>query len=326
MEFSGIEIKGQDSALRYLKSVVEKGRIPPTLMFVGKNGVGRFLTAIAFSAKLNCEEGNTLCVEKIKNGLSPNVRIIGRGKEVITINDVRNMINDSFVPLSGGYRVNILDNAENATLQAFNSMLKYLEEPPERTVNILITSDETNLLETIRSRSVKVRFNSLSSNVIYEYLLKHGVDDEKAFLISHFADGSMENLDIYVSDEFLENRKAFLSALLSFLLNETVSSAVYKKWQSVFPDLSARQSAVKFFDFVSLLIRDILFISILHEKEEVANIDFLGYIAERFSVIKKASVERMFEIVKNGREALFTNANPQYILMDALFAMKEVVR
>jgi DNA polymerase-3 subunit delta' len=326
MEFSGFEIKGQDSAIAYLKGVVKSGRIPPTLMFVGKNGVGRFLTAVAFTTSLNCKGEDLFCKEHIKTGLHPNVHIVGRNKDIISIDDVRTMINDSFVPLSNGYRVNILDNGEKSTLQAFNSMLKYLEEPPERTVNILIVHDETDLLETIRSRAVKVRFNPLPSDVIYQYLVKKNVDKDRAFLVSHFANGSFENIDLYVSDEFLDNRKQFLTTFFSFLLNESTSNEVYMSWQKLFSELSQKENAIKFFDFVSLVIRDILFISILHEKDKIVNVDFTGLMAEKFSIIKKRTLSEMFDIVKSGREALFTNANPQYIVMNALFSMKEVIR
>ena len=326
------DIKGQEFAVNYLKQIILKKRIPPTLLFVGKKGTGRFLTALTFAKALNCEnETNDSCDKcdscvAIQSGVHPNVKVMGRKEEKIAINDIRNMISSSFVPLKNGFKANIIDNADKSTIQAFNSMLKYLEEPPENTVNILIAQDENTIPETIRSRSVKIKFNSLPAKIIEEILKERGISSDRAYLVSHIANGSLNETDRFTSNEFLTNRKEFILAILKFLKNEETVPALLSKWSALYPDLSQKDSAEKFFDTVSQIIRDILLISILKEKENIVNIDFSGYIAERFSIIRKSALEKIFDIINTEKEALLTNANAQYIMMDGIFRIKEVIK
>ncbi len=324
------DIKGQEFAVNYLKNIILKKRIPPTLMFVGKNGTGRRKTAVTFAKALNCKyiEGDScdkcescLAVEK---GIHPNVKLIGAGGR-IGIDDVRSITNDSFTPVNSGYRVNILDNADSSSIQAFNSMLKYLEEPPDGTVNILLVNDIYNIPETIRSRSVIIKFHPLSNKVIENFLVLHGVDEEKALVVSHLLNGSLENWEEYVNDDFLTKRQAFMEELLLFFRRRSDSFSLIEKWKELFPNLSPRESAERFLDYVSILVQDILHVSVLSEKDNITNIDFLGYIANKFSAINEKSLEKIFDIVKEHKNALLTNANPKYIMVDGILKMKEVI-
>ncbi len=328
MSFS--DIKGQELPINYLKKIIAKKRIPPTLMFVGKNGIGRFKTAITFAKALNCSEKELdscdhcdSCVA-ISNGVHPNVKVIGRSEKV-GINDVRSILNDSFSPIGKGYRVNIIDNADKSSIQAFNSMLKYLEEPPDSTVNILIVSDVSNIPETIRSRSVVVKFNSLPHSIIEKFLISQGVGEEKAKLVSHFLNGSLEDWEMYIDDDFIKRRKLFIEELLLFFQGRGDSISLLEKWKDLFPELSPLKSAEKFFDFVSILIEDILHVSAIGEKNNISNLDFLGYIASKFSVANRGALKRVFSIIKEQKAALLTNANPRYIMLDGILRMKEVI-
>ncbi len=330
MAFS--DIKGQDFAVRYLQSAIRKKRIPPTLLFVGKSGVGKFLTAITFAKALNCKEKEfdscdrcESCVA-IQNGVHPNVKVVGRKEKKISIDDVRGIIGSSFVPLKNGFKVNIMDSADKSTVQAFNSMLKYLEEPPENTVNILIAKNEDTIPETIRSRAVKVKFNPLGAKTIQRILTERGVESEKAYLISHVANGSMEEAERLLNDEVLQSRKEFIGTLLMFLKNEKTVPELVSKWDALHSDLTDRESAERFFDTLYETVNDILLVTVLREKENIVNIDFLGEIAERFFIIRKSALERIFDIISAEKKALLTNANARYIMMDGIFRVKEVIR
>ena len=326
------DIKGQKSAVKYLKQVILKKRIPPTLLFLGKKGTGRFLASLTFAKALNCKNAIADSCDKcenciaIQNNMHPNVKIIGRKEEKIGIDDIRSVVSSSFVPLENGFKVNIIDNSDKSTIQAFNSMLKYLEEPPDNTVNILISEDENSIPETIRSRSVKVKFYPLQAKTIQEILEKKGMDGELAYFVSHIASGGLEELDRLSSEEFLKNRKEFILTLLEFLKNEKTVPELISKWKLLYPDLSQKDNAVKFFNTVSQVVQDILSVSVMQEKENIVNIDFLGYFAEHFSIIRKRTLEQIFDIIKSEKEALLTNANAMYIMMDGIFRIKEVIK
>ncbi len=330
MSFS--DIKGQDIAVHYLKNILTKERVPPTLLFLGKKGVGRFLTAITFAKALNCKNAYSDSCDKcesciaIRNNIYPNVKIVGRNTERVGIDDVRSIIISSFVPLKGGFKVNIIDNADKSTIQAFNSMLKYLEEPPKHTINILIAYEESTIPETIRSRAVRVVFRPLSYKLILEILIDKGMDNEQANLIAHIAGGSIDGINDTYTDNFIKLRKNFILAVLHFLKNEEGAVTLLSKWKGLYPTLSPTENAGKFFDTFSTVVRDILLISILREKENIVNIDFLGHIAENFSIIRERTLEKIFDVINSEKKALLTNANPQYIMMDGIFRIKEVVK
>ena len=330
MAFS--DIKGQDSIVKYLQNSLIKERIPPTLLFVGKSGTGRFLTAKTFAKALNCPNVKYDCCDKcksciaIQHNVHPNVNIIGRNSDIIKIEDIRSMINSSFVPVNKGYRVNIIDNADKATIEAFNSMLKYLEEPPKHTVNILIAEIAELLPETIRSRAVELKFKPLNLSFIKEAVKRKGLSDEDAEVIARIANGSMKNIDSLCSKDFLKKRKSFIASLLEFLLNEVTISALLRHWNDFAISDNSKEKTRSFFDTFSTVVRDILLVSILHDTEHITNIDFLGYIANRFAFVEESNFQRIYKLLKEKESALLTNANPYYILLDALFQVKEVIR
>ncbi len=324
------DVKGQEFAVDYLKKVILKRRIPPTLMFVGKSGIGRRKTAITFAKALNCKRSKADSCDKcdsciaIENGVHPNVKIIGETGR-IGIDEIRNLSNGSFSPIAGGYKVNIIENADNSSIQAFNSMLKYLEEPPENTVNILIVNNIFNIPETIRSRSVQVKFFPLSRRIIADFLTSKGVESEKAVFVSHFLNGSLQDWEKYVDDDFLKSRKLFMEELLLFFQGQGDVASLLEKWKNVFPEFSAAESAKNFFDWVAVLVEDILHVFTIGERNNISNIDFLGYIADKFSFINKDSLVKIFDIMKEQKNALLTNANPRYIMIDGILRMKEVI-
>jgi len=208
-------VLGQDKQVEYLRKLLEKRNIPSTLLFVGPKGVGKFFTAVQFAKALNCKaepfNGCDKCKSciAIDNKLHPNLKIING--DTIGIDDVRSVINSSFVPIYG-YRVNIFVDVENATIQAFNSMLKYLEEPPKNTLNILIAESDEHLPQTIVSRSVVVRFNKLPLNVVEEIISTKIEDEDRRGTVAHILNGSLENLPRLIDEETYKKRKRLLTS------------------------------------------------------------------------------------------------------------------
>ncbi|MEW5866006.1 MAG: hypothetical protein AB1774_03995 [Bacillota bacterium] len=122
--------------------------------------------ALSFARRLNCECpvgdiacGKCLSCRLVDDGNHPDVRIVAPDGLSIKIDQVREVKKDmSFKPRrAGGFRVTIVENAERMTLEAQNSLLKLLEEPPENTVFLLVTANPSGLLPTVRSRCQFIR-------------------------------------------------------------------------------------------------------------------------------------------------------------------------
>lgn len=326
------DIKEQDHIVRYLKNILRKDRIPPMLLLSGRKGTGRFLAATMFAKALNCANSIGDCCDKckscvaIEHNVHPNVVVIGRDMDVVSIKDTRNMINASFVPANNGYRVNIIDNSDKSTPEAFSSMLKYLEEPPERTVNILIAEMTELLPETIRSRAVELKFRPISAAFIQEAVKKTGLSDEDAEIVSKMANGSMEKIELFSSKDFLKKRKIFIEYLLRFFLDEVIVSKLLEEWNKFLSGNSSTKNAKEFFDIFSTLLQDILFVSVLHDTEHITNVDALGFIADKFVFVDRSKLHKMYNVVLEKKQALLTSAIQQYILLDGLFKIKEVIK
>lgn len=234
------EVLGQPAAVQTLTRALTTGRIHHAYRFEGPSGVGKEMTALRFARALVCERDPlgcgecsacrralTLSEEEPRVPLHPDVVLVGRGvyrsvtgqseSAGIGVDQVRRVVlgRAGFGPHEGRALVFIIREAEMLTPPAANSLLKTLEEPPERTHFVLITSRPNRLLDTIRSRTLPVRFGPLSEAIVAQILTARGLSAESA---AH-AQGSAElALTLATPEasraraEFLEGANAALNA------------------------------------------------------------------------------------------------------------------
>ncbi len=216
-------LKGQAKAKRVLASILSSGRIPSTFLFVGPRGVGKKIMADAFIKALLCQgekKGAESCANcaAMEKGLHPDVKIINadyqaslreeenfkqRTLRVDTIRHLRQEI--SFEPLIGGWKAAVIEDAETLETQAANALLKILEEPPRRTLWILLSAKPGLLPKTILSRVVQIPFAPLSTAVVREILLERGVDAAKAKTVAELSEGSVgKALELLEKDNWPE--------------------------------------------------------------------------------------------------------------------------
>ena len=200
------EIAGQQHVTRTLANALKTGRIPPAYIFSGQRGVGKTTTARILAKALNCEKGPTAepCNEcrfckDVTGGSSLDVMEIdaASNRGIDQIRELREMVR--YASAGGRYRVVILDEAHQLTDEASNALLKTLEEPPERVLFILATTQPEDLPDTIRSRSQHFHFRSLSFQEVAEALegiaKKEGIEIDAAAIavIARAADGSVRD-------------------------------------------------------------------------------------------------------------------------------------
>lgn len=324
-------IKGQEVAVNYLRKTLIRQHIPPTFIFSGTAGTGRLLTAMTFAKALNClrlsDDACDTCKScvAIDGGVHPNVSVIGIGNYSIGIDEIRNISESSFMPINNKYKVNIIDNADKSTMEAFNSMLKFFEEPPERTVNILIAENVSLIPETVKSRAVELKFKPLSNEIVMEILLAQGIAKQSAEVIAHLSKGSLERTKLYTEDAALEKREQFLKGFLKFLRGEGSVGEVVALWKAFHKRDIDRENVNLLFENIADIIDDILIVTIMKDTERLVNIDFLGHLADGFFAFSRGKLEQIYEVVTNGKMALLTNANPMYIMLSVLFTIREVV-
>ncbi len=246
MPFS--KVLGQESAVATLERALAIGRVHHAYRFEGPPGVGKELAAFALAQALVCERGGgcgecspcrravTLSADDPRVPLHPDVVLLGRGlyrgllggssseATGISVEQVRRIVlaRIGFPPHEGRALVFIVREADEITQQAANALLKTLEEPHERTHFVLLTSRPRRLLDTIRSRTLPVRFAPLADRVVASLLEARGLDPSVAPLAQGSASLALELAD----PEAKQERDAFSEAAFAALAAPDLAPAL----------------------------------------------------------------------------------------------------
>ncbi|MFA4991170.1 MAG: DNA polymerase III subunit gamma/tau [Candidatus Omnitrophota bacterium] len=202
------EIVGQEHITTTLKNAISMDRLHHAYLFTGPRGIGKTSTARIFSKALNCEKGPSAkpcneCAscEEITSGSSMDVIEID-GASNRGIDEIRNLRETvKFAPTKGRYKIYIIDEVHMLTTEAFNALLKTLEEPPHHVKFIFATTEPHKVLPTILSRCQRFDFRRISVKDIIVKLREVARDenlqiDENAFLyIAKASDGSMRDAE-----------------------------------------------------------------------------------------------------------------------------------
>ena len=184
-------IVGNEKVKQFCIKAIESNSVLHSYMFVGTKGIGKFLFAKEFAKEILChkkEEPCKSCISFISEN-HPDFQIVKPDGANIKIEQIRNLINKILEkPIVSEKKVYIIDEAEKLTKEAANSLLKTLEEPPEYAVIILVTSNENILLNTIKSRCMRVSFESAENGVTSKYNEELYKQVENIFL-------NIENMD-----------------------------------------------------------------------------------------------------------------------------------
>lgn len=201
-------ITGQDTVVRTLKRAIETGRVAHAYLFAGPRGTGKTSTAKVLAMGLNCTEGPTPepCGEcescrAIQNSSSMNVVEMdaASNRGIDEVRELRDSVN--LAPSGGRVKVYIIDEVHMLTTEAFNALLKILEEPPSHVVFVLATTEAHRVLSTIVSRCQRFDFRRPGVKTLVEKLREisdaEGIDVEEDALtvIARRAEGSFRDAE-----------------------------------------------------------------------------------------------------------------------------------
>lgn len=218
------EVVGQSHITTTLKNAIAQNRVAHAYIFAGPRGVGKTTTARILAKALNCEKGPTdnpcnkcpSCAE-ITQGVSLDILEID-GASNRGIDEIRNLReNVKFAPSKGRFKVYIIDEVHMLTSEAFNALLKTLEEPPAHVKFIFATTQAHKVPPTILSRCQRFDFRRISVKDIVDSLERIAkkeslkVDKEVLILIAKHSDGSMRDAQV-VLDQISSYTEGKISA------------------------------------------------------------------------------------------------------------------
>jgi DNA polymerase-3 subunit delta' len=231
-----MSICGHDTIAGHFRQALARGRLASTFLFVGPPGIGKRRFALRLAQALLCErrpeEALDPCGEcpgcrQVLAGTHPDLEIVARPADKAFI-PVESLIGDkehrmreglcyniSLKPYSGRRKVAIIDDADHFNKEGANCLLKTLEEPPPKSLLILIGTSEQRQLPTIRSRCQVVRFAPLSEEDVSAILVEQRICSDAAVArrAARMSGGSVERAALWCDEDLVEFRAALLGVL-----------------------------------------------------------------------------------------------------------------
>src|SRR4051812_27237165 len=242
------ELVGQEHIARTLKRAIESDRVAHAYLFCGTRGTGKTSTARILAKCLNCEKSDKPTPNPCNNCNSCLAITKGEDIDVIEIDaasnrgidDVRQLIaNAAFHPARSRFKVYIIDEVHGLTKDAFNALLKLLEEPPSHVKFILATTEPEKVLPTILSRCQRYDFRNIPTREIAEHLKsiakqeKIKADDDALLLVAKAGAGSMRD-SLSLLDRLLSiGEKNLTVELIEQMLGMPRAQAIFELVQSI---------------------------------------------------------------------------------------------
>ena len=208
------EVYGQQHIVKTLQNALINNKIGHAYLFTGPRGTGKTSIARLLAKALNCEEGighicnNCENCKTINSNSHPDVIEIDAASNS-RVEEIRNIIEQvRYAPIKGRFKVYIIDEVHMLSNNAFNALLKTLEEPPEQVIFILATTEPYKVLPTIISRCQRFDFTKIEQNQIKARLEEIcdneniKIDNDALFEISSLADGGMRDA-LSILDELI---------------------------------------------------------------------------------------------------------------------------
>ncbi len=267
MSWQGIE--GHDDVVELFRRAIARGRLASTFLFVGPAGIGKRRFAERLAQTLLCPHADNekliacqhcdSCVQAAAESHPDLIRIakpadkstipvsvfIGEGNRRMR----EGLCHDiAMKPFGGGRKVAIIDDADYLNEEGANCLLKTLEEPPPRSILILIGTSADRQLPTIRSRAQTIRFQPLAESIVAERLLHLGLatDESEARRLAGFSGGSLQRAMELTDDGLWEFRRELFRALsASRLANVPLAASLISFVEAAGKEASSRRNRAR---------------------------------------------------------------------------------
>jgi DNA polymerase III subunit delta' len=257
-------ILGHDAVVARFRATLRRGRLASTYLFVGPSGIGKRRFALALAKALLCSEIGENLLQPC--GVCESCRLFAAGNHPdldvvelppdksalpveLFIGDKEHRNRDGLChrlalkPYLGGRKIAIVDDADRFNLESANCLLKTLEEPPPRSLIILLGTSASKQLPTIRSRAQVVGFQPLEASIVADVLAERGIvgSRDEALRLATFSEGSIERASQLADPKMWE----FRMQLLPKLSAKSLDSVRLARMIQTFVDDAGKESAAR---------------------------------------------------------------------------------
>ncbi|EPZ97219.1 DNA polymerase III subunit gamma/tau [Helicobacter pylori] len=322
------ELVGQESVAKTLSLALDNQRLANAYLFSGLRGSGKTSSSRIFARALMCEKGPKAvpcdtcpqCQSALNNHHIDIIEMDGASNR--GIDDVRNLIEQTrYKPSFGRYKIFIIDEVHMFTTEAFNALLKTLEEPPSHVKFLLATTDALKLPATILSRTQHFRFKKIPENSVISHLKtileKEQVSYETSALekLAHSGQGSLRDTITLLEQAINYCDNAITESKVAEMLGAIDRSVLEDFFQSLINQdearLQERYAILENYETESVLEEMMLFL-----KAKLLSPD-------AYSILL---IERFFKIIMSGLSLLKEGANASFVLLLLKMKFKEALK
>ncbi|WP_102348015.1 DNA polymerase III subunit delta' [Bacillus sp. Marseille-P3661] len=320
--------KTQPNVVKMLTNSISKDRIAHAYLFEGGRGTGKKDIGKQFAKSFFCNqlenvEPCNVCTNcrRIDSGNHPDVHILspdGLSLKKEQIKDLQKEFSKKSVETKG--KVYIVEHADKMTTQAANSLLKFLEEPSQQTVAILLTEQVQQMLPTILSRCQILNFKPLTPELLLEKLIEENAPEHLARIVASLTNNITEALTI-ISDDWFAQARSIVIKLNEVLLKRGnhVLLFLHEQWLSHFKEKEQLSMGL---DLLLVWIKDILNIQIGEEKN-IVFIDQKELLEAQSLRLSQMQITQQLAAVLDSKRRLNANVNPSLLMEQLAIKLQE---
>ncbi|WP_332893450.1 DNA polymerase III subunit delta' [Lottiidibacillus patelloidae] len=320
--------KKQHKVVKLLTNSMKNNRLSHAYLFEGSVGTGKKeislqLTKSFFCRDKNAEEPCNKCTDckRINSGNHPDAHIIAPSGLSIKKEQIEQLVKEfGYAGVESKKKVYIIEDAEKMTPQAANSLLKFIEEPREETVAILITSNLHRMLNTIISRCQVISFAPLNVNELLEKLKNEGIPENIAKLAASLTSDFQEAKDISSDEWFAEGRNKVLK-LTEDLFQKPEQAFIFLQ-ERFLSHFSEKEQLEKGLSLLLLWFKDLLYLQ-LGQEEKVVFIDQIEKMKQLTMQMSQRRIVNRINVILEGQRKLHSNMNPQLLMEQVVLKMQE---
>lgn len=319
----------QPVVLKMFKNSIEKDRLAHAYLFEGMKGTGKREASMLLAKSRFCLEpldGYVPCetcsnCKRINSGNHPDVHILEPDGLSIKKSQIQSLQEEfSKTGVESKRKLYVIVHADRMTVNAANSLLKFLEEPHAETTAVLITEQSQQMLPTILSRCQTISFKPLSPAEMIQQLKNNGVDPAQAPLLAQITNNLDEALQYSSDDWFVQAQKIVLK--LYEVVKKNPLEAMVALQEDWFLHFKEKEQIDRGLDLLLLIFKDLLYIQ-LGKLDQVVHLNERNRL-EQFAL--QSSTKRLTEqmtAVLEAKRKLQANMNPQLLMEQLVLKLQE---